>query len=604
MYKNKSAYCEGTIASYTERNPSQGIHWHTDHEIIFVLNGSLKLQINFLEIELNEGDMFLIVSNDSHKLFSQHPDTQVLFLMLDKSHCETLIPHLYESLAIVHYMKGFESLSAIKDVLLVDIKSLSNFIFATSDFNDATKNILDTKILNLLNHIVHSYTSKVPSINQTNTVSSEKLKLAYRVVDFVYDNYDRKLNLQELADKEYLTLPHLSRVISEVTGLNFRDWVNYVRAESAEKLLLSTDLPITAISEQCGFSNVRYFVKHFKKWYNVTPLAFRKTHKSSYSGNVTGIELSEKWSESIQKLPPSHSRKTDITLDFFSDHKELAKLEDMDTIVIPFSAMLKDSILNHFDVIKRELHFKYVVIPLTQSSFTKDLAAEHSTVLQKSFLNLSKTGLTITFEIDYSLNYDDESLAQVESLLQWATIFSDNFQVKKVYPYENNDNTNEPSTPFVKKFMRKRTNIYDLISVDGLKTPLYFYHFMMGKLFGKIIKEDEHYLVTEDSNSFRVFFFNETSSIKDKPLSYELNIEGKADTYKVVHYDWYLDLNDYREFTNTPNILHYLEGEEIDLFNMMSHPNISFEILEKSEKTSFPVILKKNNLQLLIVTAL
>ena len=66
--------------------------------------------------------------------------------------------------------------------------------------------------------------------------------------------------IDQKADKErivYLSLFYLSHRFKDITGYSFRDWLNFVRVEKAEKLLLNTSLPITEIAYQCGFSDVR-----------------------------------------------------------------------------------------------------------------------------------------------------------------------------------------------------------------------------------------------------------------------------------------------------------------------------------------------------------
>lgn len=60
--------------------------------------------------------------------------------------------------------------------------------------------------------------------------------------------------------------------------------LSYRRANMSEPLLLGTDSTIVQISEECGFSDVKYFYSAFKKWYNCTPAQFRK----KYGGKSTG----------------------------------------------------------------------------------------------------------------------------------------------------------------------------------------------------------------------------------------------------------------------------------------------------------------------------
>ena len=54
------------------------------------------------------------------------------------------------------------------------------------------------------------------------------------------------------------------------------DYINKFRIDKAVDLLLNTDLSITEISEQTGFSYQRYFSSVFKQVKGVTPSQFRR----------------------------------------------------------------------------------------------------------------------------------------------------------------------------------------------------------------------------------------------------------------------------------------------------------------------------------------
>jgi AraC-like DNA-binding protein len=111
--------------------------------------------------------------------------------------------------------------------------------------------------------------------NKSNKVLAGRLR---RITDYMYENYTRKLTLNEIADREHLSIYYLSHVIKEATGLSFQDLLSFIRVEESEKLLLGTNKKIGAISEEMGFSAVRYYIKHFKTWFEMHPQEYRKKY--------------------------------------------------------------------------------------------------------------------------------------------------------------------------------------------------------------------------------------------------------------------------------------------------------------------------------------
>jgi hypothetical protein len=69
--------------------------------------------------------------------------------------------------------------------------------------------------------------------------------------------------------------------------LSFQELLSFIRVEESEKLLLGTNKKIGAISEESGFSAIRYYIKYFTKWFGMHPLEYRK----KYTGHVSSREI-------------------------------------------------------------------------------------------------------------------------------------------------------------------------------------------------------------------------------------------------------------------------------------------------------------------------
>ena len=63
--------------------------------------------------------------------------------------------------------------------------------------------------------------------------------------------------------------------IRDSSGTSCLKYINNYRLEKAAELLKSTAYSITDISLECGFNNLSYFNKLFKRKYHLTPRDFR-----------------------------------------------------------------------------------------------------------------------------------------------------------------------------------------------------------------------------------------------------------------------------------------------------------------------------------------
>ena len=66
------------------------------------------------------------------------------------------------------------------------------------------------------------------------------------------------------------------RLFKANTGYSITQYINKVRIEAAQNLLLNSIRRIETISSLCGFSDVRYFMHVFKKYVGMTPSQYRK----------------------------------------------------------------------------------------------------------------------------------------------------------------------------------------------------------------------------------------------------------------------------------------------------------------------------------------
>jgi AraC-like DNA-binding protein len=67
-----------------------------------------------------------------------------------------------------------------------------------------------------------------------------------------------------------------SRVFKEVVGIGYKEYLNSVRLNQANRLLLNTSQSVSDIAYACGFNDSNYFSTFFKKTNGMSPLEFRK----------------------------------------------------------------------------------------------------------------------------------------------------------------------------------------------------------------------------------------------------------------------------------------------------------------------------------------
>ncbi len=109
---------------------------------------------------------------------------------------------------------------------------------------------------------------------------NDKIRMG-TIYDYIYENYNKKPDVNEIADKVHLSPSAFCRYFKRHTDITFTDFVNQYRINVAKTHLLREE----TISEVCykvGYESVSYFNKLFRKLAGETPSAFKDRYKNRF----------------------------------------------------------------------------------------------------------------------------------------------------------------------------------------------------------------------------------------------------------------------------------------------------------------------------------
>jgi AraC family transcriptional regulator len=100
------------------------------------------------------------------------------------------------------------------------------------------------------------------------------------VQDFLHENFAESFALEDVAKIAGVHPAHLSRVFRQKLGCTVGDYIRRLRVESACRQIMSTDVPLSVIASNAGFSDQSHFNKVFKTFLNLTPYEYRKMSRA------------------------------------------------------------------------------------------------------------------------------------------------------------------------------------------------------------------------------------------------------------------------------------------------------------------------------------
>ena len=100
-----------------------------------------------------------------------------------------------------------------------------------------------------------------------------------QVVNFIQKNIHQNVTRTEIAHQVYMNPEYLSRLFKKVKGISLSDYIVQEKLKIAISLLEGTNLPVSVIATNIGYTNFSYFTQVFKKVYGISPSEYRQKKK-------------------------------------------------------------------------------------------------------------------------------------------------------------------------------------------------------------------------------------------------------------------------------------------------------------------------------------
>lgn len=136
--------------------------------------------------------------------------------------------------------------------------------------------IVDSVSVALAAHLLRRYNAyELVEQEQPHTFGHREIA---RLIEYIEDNLDRTITLEELAAIVRISRYHFSRLFKRSTGTTAIGFVERCRVRRAQSPIADTDLPIAEIAQMIGFADQSHFTRRFHRHVGCTPAVFARQH--------------------------------------------------------------------------------------------------------------------------------------------------------------------------------------------------------------------------------------------------------------------------------------------------------------------------------------
>ena len=247
------------------------LHWHEEVQFVYVLEGSVRFQVNEQEIVVESGEGLFINSQCLHGAKNER-GTNGIYLCLNVLPSFLMMPELC-SAYVAPYLQA-TNLGHIKiehaDGWGTDA---CNHIYSIYEHLTEAEEFYEIHITQHLAALWLLLISNAEPV--TEPVNTRKNKRIKDMLTWIHLHYGEEVSLQDIARAGLLSKSECCRYFKSILGLSPMQYVNQHRIEKSLSLLQDTELSVTEIAYQVGYNGSSYYIEQFRRHMHTTPKNYR-----------------------------------------------------------------------------------------------------------------------------------------------------------------------------------------------------------------------------------------------------------------------------------------------------------------------------------------
>ncbi len=258
-------------------NPNRMMHYHDYTELLFGLNGTAQVYIGNRTLQLQPETLVVIQSGDAHDVrFLNAPCEYIVVKFLPEMliSAEQTGAEFGYALSLMEQSQDRQSFFSADELDRTEIPSvLRRMMSEWGDKKFGYELSLRADVTRIILFLLRHWEEKSPLCDLSTQAGDRRL--AQTALSYIRENYAEVCE-RDVADICGISPIGVSRLFARVLKCSFPDYVCSVRLREAEKLLLTTDMSVTDIAMQVGFSTSAYFIAKFREEKGTTPYKYRK----------------------------------------------------------------------------------------------------------------------------------------------------------------------------------------------------------------------------------------------------------------------------------------------------------------------------------------
>lgn len=257
-----------SYAQFKEHHAAYDVHYHYNHEILYITNGTCEIEVNDALYVAKKGDVLLVCNLENHSTKILEAPYSRYVLNINPAVFNKAIGNNQLIAMFKQRSNGFRHCLPMENTGLEQI-------FEKILLEKQNPGLFSESLCALyLKELLITIFRKHPENFQTDLDKTSETVLA--IENYIDRHFQNDIRIDELAKQFFLNKYYLSHSFKTFSGVSPKQYLTQVRLNHAMHLLSETRLSVSEICEQCGFSDINNFIRIFKTHFSQTPGEYRK----------------------------------------------------------------------------------------------------------------------------------------------------------------------------------------------------------------------------------------------------------------------------------------------------------------------------------------
>lgn len=250
-------------------------HWHEYIQFMYFTKGEAVIYCNAKPIQVGLNELIVINSNELHYGKNLHYDLEFYCLKIDFTF---LLSNYTDSCQTKYIAPLVQQLILFKNKISSDPQILGCFRQIIDEYfkrEPGFELAIKGYIFNLLALLFRGFVEKTFTEKEYLT-KVMSFKRFHPILEFIENHFTEDICLTQLAKLANLSPAHFCRIFKKITGESVTGYIHELRISKAYSLLIESDQNISEIALECGFNDINYFSRLFKKYKLIAPSQVRR----------------------------------------------------------------------------------------------------------------------------------------------------------------------------------------------------------------------------------------------------------------------------------------------------------------------------------------